>query len=285
MRPALHGSTVGVIGLGLMGGSLARELAARGVRVFGHDTDAATVREAQETGVLEGVLALDGRGMEELDLLVLAVPVDRAAEVISRVGPHLPAGCIVTDVGSTKVAIQEAARQSGIAARFVGSHPLTGGHRSGWGASHRDLYAWQRVFLCPTEETRPEALIRVRTLWEAVGALPEVLEAGEHDRRIAWTSHLPQLTATALALALARVELPRRELGPGGRDTTRLAASSPEMWTAISLDNADQIAPALRAMETELRRLREAVEERNEDELRRVLTEARGWAEQQQQST
>ena len=283
MRPTLRGSTVGIVGLGLMGGSLARELAASGVRVLGYDADAGAMAEAADAGVLAGALEWRGAGFGELDLLVLAVPVDRAAEVIDGVLPHLRPDCVVTDLGSTKLSIQEAAERSGIAPRFVGSHPLTGGHRSGWGASHRDLYAWQRVFLCPTAATRTEALIRVRTLWEAVGALPEIIDPAEHDRRTAWTSHLPQLTSTALALALDRAGLPRRELGPGGRDATRLAASSPEMWSAICLDNAERIAPALEAMERQLHALRGAVERRDAAELHRLLAEARAWAEQQQQ--
>lgn len=283
MRPTLRGSTVGIVGLGLMGGSLARELSASGVRVLGYDADSATLAEAVEAGALDGTLTLDGAGFDELDLLVLAVPVDRAAGVIDEVRRHLRADCVITDLGSTKVSIQAAAQRSGVAQRFVGSHPLTGGHRSGWGASHRDLYAWQRVFLCPTAETRTDALIRVRTLWEAVGALPEVIDPAEHDRRTAWTSHLPQLASTALALVLDREGLPRRELGPGGRDATRLAASSPEMWSAICLDNGDRIVPALAAMERQLRAIREAVEQGEAAELHRLLSEARAWAEQQQQ--
>lgn len=273
---------VGIIGLGLMGGSLARELASRGVRVHGHDADRATVEEAAKIGVLEP-LGGSLSGLSELDVLVVAVPVDRAGEAIARAIPKLSADCVITDVGSTKRSIVEEAERLGIGERFVGSHPLTGGHRSGWGASHRDLYAWQRVFLCPTSRTSPDALARVTALWELVGALPEVMGAAEHDRRVAWTSHLPQVAATGLALALADARHSRSELGPGGRDATRLAASSPEMWSAICVDNAELLEEALAAFEKHITQLRLAVSGRDAAALRSLFGEARDWAEEQQQ--
>jgi prephenate dehydrogenase len=272
---------VGIIGLGLMGGSLARELSACRVRVAGFDRSRRSLALAQRAGALERVLPETLEGLEEVDLLVVAVPVDRAEETLVRALPHLREECVVTDLGSTKRSVQAAAQRLGIGSRFVGSHPLTGSQRSGWGASHRDLYAWRRVFLCPTPETAPEALARVMALWQLVGALPEVVEAGHHDRLVAWISHLPQLAATGLALSLEAAGHPRRELGPGGQDTTRLAASSPEMWSAICIDNADLIETALAGFELQLGRLREAIARRDEPELRRLFAEARKWAEEQ----
>lgn len=272
---------VGIIGLGLMGGSLARELAACRVKVRGFDPDPRTMALAAETGVLEALLPPSLEGLEAVDLLVVAVPVDRAAEAIAAALPRLSADCIITDVGSTKRSILEAADRLGIAHRFVGSHPMTGGHRSGWAASHRDLYAWRRVFLCPTAHSLPEALSRVTALWELLGALPEVIDADGHDRRVGWTSHLPQTAATGLALSLAAHEYPREQLGPGGQDTTRLAASSPEMWTAICLDNADVIELALSDFELRIRQLREAVQRRDAPTLRTLFASARDWAEEQ----
>jgi prephenate dehydrogenase len=123
-------------------------------------------------------------------------------------------------------------------------------------------------------------LSRVQELWRSVGALPEVLDAEEHDRRVAWTSHLPQLTSTALALALELAGHPRRELGPGGRDTTRLAASSPEMWTAICIDNADLLAGAVEEVEEQLARVREAIASRDREGIHEFFVRARRWAEE-----
>ena len=284
MSAGLRGSTVAIIGLGLMGGSLARELAASGVQVLGSDTDPDTVQRAAESGVLTGILDDSMEGAAGADLLVLAVPVNRAEEALARALPHISRDCIITDLGSTKLSIERSAIRLGVAERFVGSHPLTGDHRSGWGASHRDLYAWQRVFLCPTSQTRAEALERIRSLWESVGALPEVIGAEEHDRQVAWTSHLPQVAATAMALALAGADQPRAALGPGGRDATRLASSSPAMWSAICADNAAHIEPALRELERYLNDLREAIARRSEAEIGALFARARAWAEEQRLS-
>lgn len=281
MSAGLRGSTVAIIGLGLMGGSLARELAASGVHVLGYDADPDTAQRASESGVLSGVLDDSLEGVTAADLVVLAVPVNRAEQALARALPWIGTNSVITDLGSTKRSIEEAAIRMGVAERFVGSHPLTGDHRSGWGASHRDLYAWQRVYLCPTPSTRPQALERIRGLWEAVGALPEIIEATEHDRRVAWTSHLPQLTSTALGLALAGAEQPRADLGPGGRDATRLASSSPEMWSAICADNAAFIEPALLEIERQLAALREAIARRDEGEIGVLFARARTWAEEQ----
>jgi prephenate dehydrogenase len=278
---APFGKKVGIIGLGLMGGSLARELAACRIWVAGYDADPAALREAETAGVLSAALPASLQGLEAVELLVVAVPVNHADAAIAAALPHLDAGCAITDLGSTKRSVQDAAVRLGIADRFVGSHPLTGGHRSGWGASHRDLYAWSRVYLCPTPATRPETLQRVRELWELVGALPEIIDATEHDRRVTWTSHLPQVAATALALALDDAGEPRRELGPGGRDTTRLAASSADMWTAICVDNADLLEGALAAFERQVQRLRKAIDARDGEVLRELFEEARDWAEEE----
>lgn len=272
---------VGILGLGLMGESLARELAACRVAVSGYDAREDTVREAQEAGVLAHALPASLEGLEQVDLLVLAVPVDRAGDVLARALPRLAPGCVITDLGSTKRSIEAAVTALGIADRFVGSHPLTGSHRSGWSASHRDLYAWSRVFLCPTPHTTPDAVQQVREMWELVGALPEIVDAAEHDLRVAWVSHLPQVTSTCLALALAEKGMPRRELGPGGQDATRLAASSPEMWSAICLDNADLIEDALAALDEALHRLRAAVGSRDGQQLARLFSSARTWAEEE----
>jgi prephenate dehydrogenase len=271
--------TVAVVGLGLMGGSLARELAARGYRVLGFDHDAATVLAAREAGMAAYALpAPAAAGLDSARLLVLAVPVAAAAPLLAALLPHLHPDCIVTDLGSTKRAIGEAAVGLGIAERFVGGHPLTGDHRAGWEASRRGLFEGARVFLCPTPATRPAALARVRSLWTELGAEPREMSAAEHDRALAWSSHLPQIASTALALALGGAGFGPRELGPGGRDATRLAASSPEMWSAICRENADLIEPAVRALEATLSDLRAALHGRDADAIHLFFASGSRWA-------
>ena len=268
-----------VIGLGLIGGSLARDLAARGVRVLGHDREAETVRAAGEAGVL----ALDsagGAGLREAELVVVGVPVDVAAEVLAELAPALSPGCVVTDLGSTKRSIVRAAERAGIGARFVGSHPLAGDHRSGWGAAREGLFAGAPAYLCPTVETTPEAMARVRAVWTAVGALPREVDAEEHDRQVAWTSHLPQAAASALAGALAAGGWRPEQLGPGGRDATRLAASSPEIWSAISIDNADLLDIALASLEERISTFRRLLQDGDPDAIHHFFSLARLWSQE-----
>ena len=264
--------TAAIIGLGLIGGSLARDLTARGVRVFALDRDNGALRAAMEEGIAEPAL-----WDEPVDVIILALPVRAALEVLPRVVGKMDGVRLVTDAGSTKRSIVSAAEALGIGDRFVGSHPLAGNHRSGWDASRAGLFSGARVFLSATPSTSDEAMRLANALWTMAGARPEAVDAAEHDRRLAWTSHLPQLVSSALGAALAEQGIARAELGPGGRDVTRLAGSSPEMWADIAADNADELVPALRAVEEQLRTLRHRIEHGYHAPLRDLLAQARKW--------
>jgi prephenate dehydrogenase len=270
--------TAAVIGLGLMGGSLARDLSMQGVRVLGYDTEPRHVESALREGILRQ--ALDGSlsGVREASLVVLAVPVSVAPTVLENVAPLLDNAQVVTDLGSTKRSIVAAAERLGLGPRFIGSHPLAGDHRSGWEASRGGLFRDTVVYLCPTLQTGSEALAAARALWEGVGARTETVDAVEHDRRLAWTSHLHQAVSTALALALSDAHLVPGDLGPAGRSMTRLAASSPEIWTGIALENADALADALLALEERVRSLRESVRRSDSPAIHDAFAEARSWA-------
>jgi prephenate dehydrogenase len=268
-----------VLGLGLMGGSLARDLAARGYRVLGWDRDASAVESAHRAGVVHAGLSDDFGGIGDADLVVLAVPVSAAPPLLEAVRPHLHRARLITDLGSTKRSIVAAAEVLGVGERFVGSHPLTGSHQSGWEAARAGMFGGARVFLCPTRSSSAAAMAMARELWTSLSARTEVVDAAEHDRLLAWTSHLPQAVSTALALALASNDVARGELGPGGRDVTRLAGSSPEVWTGIALDNAQVLIEAVSAMETGLCGFREALEAKDADAVRRFFARAREWAE------
>lgn len=295
----MTGKTCAILGLGLMGGSLARDLRALGWRVLGHDRDPGTLERALTDGIVDAPAAMPlpggpagepgiriavstvpGVPLVEADVVVLAVPVGTGPALLRRVGPLLagsPRPVLVTDVGSTKAPIVDAAVEAGLGSRFVGSHPLTGHHTSGWTASRTGLYAGARVFLCPTPESGPAALDLVRRLWTSVGASCQILQPRVHDVELAWASHLPQVVSSALAVTLAREGTPHSALGPGGRDVTRLAASSPDVWTDILLDSAGELGRGLRAVADELRRVARALEARSEPEVRAFLEEGRDW--------
>lgn len=259
-----------VIGLGLIGGSVARDLAARGVHVLGFDRDPATLAEAlRDGGIHEALTDLDA----DADLVLIAVPVSAAAAVLRALGPRLRAAGLITDVGSTKESVIRAAEEVGLGARFVGSHPLAGDHRSGWSSSRAGLFDGARVFLSPTPSTSADALEAAHVLWRMIGARTEVVDAAEHDRRLASISHLPQALATALASLFASHGIARADLGPGARDMTRLAGSSPEMWAAIAADNAHHLSEAVGAIEERLGALRDALARRDAEWLRRFFEE------------
>lgn len=263
----------GVVGLGLMGGSLARDLAVLGWRVQGTDRDPATAAAARAAGVIEGPLEAGA-----LDLLVLAVPVRSAPAWLRGPGRELGQDTVITDLGSTKRSTVEAAEAAGLGTRFVGSHPMAGDHRSGWEAARTGLYRDAAVWITPAEGAAPDAIARVEGVWRALGARPRRIEADDHDRLMARVSHLPQLLATALALALGRAGVGPADLGPGGRDMTRLAGSDPSVWTDILVDNGDQVDLALDALAAELDGLRRASRDLDDATLRALLVAGRAWS-------
>lgn len=250
--------TVAIVGLGLIGGSLAREFAARGLRVLAFDRNEATVRSAIAEGVVTSAATLES--LHEADVLIIATPVDVSARVLADIAPRLAPHTIITDACSTKCTLERAAIELGLGLRYVGAHPMAGDTCSGWATSRAGLFRGASVYLCPTHETSDYTLRIVRDLWSSVGCVPEIIDAREHDALVASTSHLPQVTATALARTLEGTGIPLSRLGPGGRDMTRLARSSAEIWTAIALDNSAAIVNAVRQMEGELARLRTALE-------------------------
>lgn len=266
--------SVAILGLGLIGGSLARDLSARGVRVYGFDRDGGVLRAAHEAGIVQ-----PGSWDGPVDAIVVAAPVIAARGLMPRVVEQARGVRLITDVGSTKTPIVRLAEEMGIGDRFVGSHPLAGDHRSGWDASRTGLFADARVFLCPTRSSTDGAMRLASALWTGVGGRPEVIDAAEHDRRLAWTSHLPQLASSALGAALAGQGIARGELGPGGRDVSRLAGSSPEIWADTAIDNAEPLLQALDAANAGLRALREAIAAGDHAGLRRLLSDARDWHE------
>jgi prephenate dehydrogenase len=269
--------TVAVAGLGLIGGSLARDLAARGVRVLGCDPDAG----ALDAAVAEGVVSALGAGLEgveDADALVLAVHVHAAPALLQAVAPRLGRVRLVTDAGSTKAGIVAAAARLGLGAKFVGAHPLAGDHRSGWPASRLGLFAGAALYLTPSAESGAEAVALARELWTRVGARMVEMDAEEHDRLLAWVSHLPQVVSSALAAVLAGRGITRGDLGRGGRDITRLAGSSPEMWRDILAANAASVTGAIAEMERQLASARAAIGSGDAEAIRAWLAESNQWA-------
>jgi prephenate dehydrogenase len=268
-----------------MGGSLARAVASRGARVMAYDRNAAHLEQAMEAGAVHEALGRDLSGMEDADVVVLALPVDATCLALPMLARRAPKARLLMDLASTKRSVIACAESAGVGDRFVGAHPLAGSHHSGFGAARGSLYEGARVFLCPTSCTTTAALRAAERFWSDLHAMTEALDACVHDEEMAWSSHLPHIMASALACTLDEAGIARTALGPGGRDMTRLAGSSTAMWSAIAADNAEAITAALLAYEEKLRAFREAIATRDGSGTRALLDAGRGWFEAGQTAT
>jgi prephenate dehydrogenase len=209
--------------------------------------------------------------------VVLAVPPGPTLDLIGRLARVLEPGSTLTDVCSVKAPVMTRAVDSGIGDRFAGSHPLAGTHDSGFAAARPDRLRGCAVYVCETGSSEGPRVARgVMRFWEEVlEAHPILIAAAAHDRQLAWTSHLPQAVAYALAKALSDRRLGGVSYGTGARDTTRLAASNPEMWLDILLQNRDPLVEALSSAERGVAELRRLIEAGDRPGLERYLETAR----------
>lgn len=264
-----------ILGLGLMGGSLARALRVRGGQVSGWSPDEEDRTAAGRAGVDVADSAVEAA--EGSDVVVAAAPLGAIAGLLTEVAPVLSTGAVVTDVASLQLPVLAAAVTAGVDDRFVAAHPMVGGERSGFAAGSIDLYGEAPLFLSAGGTAVAEVRQRVERFWKEVGARPVWIEAEVHDARMSRVSHLPQAVATALADALAARGVAPAELGPGGRDTTRLAASAPSMWRDL-FEHADPaLAEGLRAVAAALIEDADALEAGSPGQLIARLERAGAW--------
>jgi prephenate dehydrogenase len=268
---------VAIIGLGLMGGSLARALSARDVFVLGHDRRGDTLEAAMRSGAVREALDLRAGGDVDADVVVLATPIDAVLTALPELAPRLSRARLVMDLSSTKASIVAAAEVTPVRDRFVGAHPLTGSHRSGWYAARASLFDDARVFLSPTPSARPEVVTLATEFWRALRAGVEIIDAHEHDVQMAWRSHLPHMLSVSLALTLDAARIDRGSLGPGGRDLTRLAGGPPSMWTPIAEDNDAALVDAISAFEEQLGRLKAVIRDGHSTEINALLGKGVAW--------
>lgn len=249
---------IGIVGVGLIGGSLAFAVrrAFPDATVIGIDRDDVTLVARQLGAIHQG--RADVAALADADLVVLCAPVRQNLAVLGRLGESVRGPALVTDVGSTKRATLEAAGALPAALTFVGGHPLAGAARGGLEASRVDLFEGRAWLLTPGPSTPPAAAERLAGFVRALGAIPLVIDPGTHDRILAATSHLPQLTASALMHVVGELvgEAGLRLSGAGLADTTRVAASPASTWSDICTTNADELLPALDRLIEALQSLR-----------------------------
>ena len=255
-----------IIGAGLIGGSLARDLGRLGQvgEIVGSSRHASNLERAAALGVIDRFDTDAARAVAGADMVVVAAPLGAMAGIFERIRDALGDDAVVTDVGSAKGSVVAAAR-AGFGsryARFVPAHPVAGTEHSGVEASAEHLFERRRVILTPTPETDADALGRVARMWEAVGAEVVEMDVTRHDEILAATSHLPHMLAYTLVDVLGgmkeRAEIFRFSAG-GLRDFTRVASSDPQMWHDICQANRDALSDVLERFGADLGRLGDAV--------------------------
>jgi prephenate dehydrogenase len=267
-----------VIGLGAIGGSLAWQSRLAGIaRVVGYSPSRAEGVAALKASAISKIAESPAKAVRGADLVVLAVPPGPTLDLIGRLARSLEPGATLTDVCSVKAMVMAQAATCGIGDRFAGSHPLAGTHASGFEAARPDRLRGCVVYVCESASSEGARAARgVMRFWqEVLEAHPILIDAAGHDRQLAWTSHLPQAVAYALAKALADRRLGGVSYGSGARDTTRLAGSSPEMWLDILLQNRDPLVEALSSVESGVADLRRLIEAGDRQGLERYLDAAR----------
>ena len=273
-----------IIGIGLIGGSLSLALKQAGSvkHVVGFSRKASTRSEAMSLGVIDSAVSSIADAIQNADIVVLAVPVGAIADALISIAPYVKDNMIITDVGSVKSQVVDAAKLAlGDKFRqFVPGHPIAGTEKSGPAAAFAELYQEHRVVLTPTEQTDEVAIKKVRNMWKAAGAEVSIMTAEHHDDVLAATSHLPHLLAFNLVDMLADeggddvAEVLRYAAG-GFRDFSRIASSDPEMWRDISLTNSTAILSLLKKYQHQMSLLQQAIEQQDGDYLIAVFERAK----------
>jgi len=271
-----------IIGVGLIGGSFARAVRAAGMveHITGCGRNRENLQRAVELGVIDDYYLDIKEAVKNADVIFIATPVGSFKDILYQIKDALKDGAIITDGGSTKGSVIEAAESvfDELPANFVPGHPIAGTENSGVEASFATLYQDHRVILTPLAYTSPEALEVVAKLWKSTGAQVVSMEPHHHDQVLAATSHLPHLLAFSLVNTLTTLDERREifEYAAGGfKDFTRIASSDPSMWQDICLANKDALLEHLEHFSQDLNLLRTALEHSDGDYLKQVFVRAK----------
>ena len=271
---------VAVLGIGLIGGSLALALKERGLakHVVGVARREVTLQIALENGLCDEVTTSATEAATNADFVFLASPVGQMAGLCAQIAPVVAPGCLISDGGSTKSRVVGACEPIFGNAHFVGGHPMAGSAQSGPAFARADLFQNAVWILTPTPRTEPKALDTMRELVANLGARLVEMAPDEHDELLAVSSHLPHLSASALVHSFLKSKEGAPQIGDlvagGWRDSTRVAAGSAEMWRDICLDNASAVERALDEFAREIQTLRALIGKRDGDGLEQWLEEA-----------
>jgi prephenate dehydrogenase len=263
-----------IIGTGLIGGSLAQALRMADVveEIVGFGRSLTNMKWAVDSGVIDRAEVSLANAVEGADVVVLATPIATIQDTIAEMGSLVTEDMVVTDVGSVKSPLVEAAYEAfgDLFGRFVPGHPIAGKENSGVRHADGTLFDAHRVILCPESDTDDDAVELVRQMWDATGAEVVFMSARRHDSILAASSHLPHVLSYALVDNLVRRDEHReifRFSAGGFRDFTRIAGSDPEMWRDICLANRKELLACLESFRDDLGLLMDAIESGDGDQL------------------
>ncbi len=271
-----------IIGVGLIGGSLARALRGANAveQIVGASRNEEHLQEALELGVIDGFTTDLAKAVEGADVIFISVPLGAMRKVFEAIKDSVGADTIITDAGSAKASViaDVEAAFGGIPENFVAGHPIAGTEQSGVEASFAELYQGRKVILTPTEKTATEATAKIREMWEATGASVQEMSVDHHDEILAATSHVPHVLAFALVDSLAKMKSSHEvfDYAAGGfRDFTRIASSDPAMWRDICSSNRDAIVSMIDRFRADLDVLSEAIQNNNEEQILQIFKDAK----------
>ncbi|HEY2414197.1 MAG TPA: prephenate dehydrogenase/arogenate dehydrogenase family protein [Pirellulaceae bacterium] len=270
-------NNVAIIGVGLIGGSIG--LALRERKLAGH-----VIGIGRREASLQAALARDcvtqtttdiAVGVRQADLIIVCTPVDSIARFVQEAAAHCSPNCLITDAGSTKEQIVTAVEAACLKQSFIGSHPIAGSEKNGSEAATADLFNNRVAVITSTAKTNSAAITTINDFWQSLGSRVIEMSPAEHDAILARTSHLPHLLASALAAATSADDQTLALTGPGWSDTTRIAASEPDLWREIFLANRGATLKALADFETVLKTWREALLSANGPQITALLQEGK----------
>ncbi|WP_105614235.1 prephenate dehydrogenase [Vallitalea okinawensis] len=264
---------IGIIGLGLIGGSLAKAIKRSHpqIDIVAFDQNEKSLLLAKEQGIINSYTLTIDSAFSTRDIIFLCLPVEKNQHVISQLTDLVNSQCILTDVGSTKNSICEAFNNVDLPCTFIGGHPMTGSEKSGFKASKAYLFENAYYILCPNEDVHTDQVALLKGLIESFGALVIIMDAKEHDYVTSAISHVPHVVASSLVAFVESLDehnLLLKQLAAGGfKDITRIASSSPEMWQSICLANSKQIEEQLDVFMDVIRTIKKFIQRKDEEGL------------------
>lgn len=275
LAPPLE-ETLVIVGVGLIGGSIAAAARRRGVaqRVIGVGRNSQRLTAAVQRGLIDDFFTDAVEAARRSTLMVFCTPVEEIVAGVRQVAPHLPSGSLVTDAGSVKQALCEPLAE---VPAYLGAHPIAGKELSGFEHADADLFVNRTCVLTPLPHHTAEQKSRLQRFWEAIGMRVVTMTPADHDAALARTSHVPHVVAAAVAAALPDADRPLT--GTGFRSTTRIAAGPPNLWTGILSMNRDAVLAGIEQVQQHLHGFATALREGDHERLRQLLDEAKSARE------